>query len=112
MTSSSSYSGRRDRRKSTLMEMSASCLHILAATSSSRTIDHSNAASHDTKKRKRADKDSADQGILHKKPLRRGACEHGRQRSQCKECGGAGICEHGRVRYQCKECGGAIKKKQ
>ena len=22
-------------------------------------------------------------------------CEHGRQRSQCKECGGGGICEHG-----------------
>ena len=23
-------------------------------------------------------------------------CEHGRQRSQCKECGGGSICEHGR----------------
>ena len=31
-------------------------------------------------------------------------CEHGRQRSQCKECGGASICEHGRQRSQCKEC--------
>ena len=89
------------------MEMSASCLHILAATSSSRTIDHSNAASRDTKKRKRADKDAADQGILHKKPIRRGACEHGRVRYRCKECGGAGVCEHGRQRYSCKECGGA-----
>ena len=89
------------------MEMSASCLHILAATSSSRTIDHSETASRGTKKRERADKDAADQGILHKKPLRRRACEHGRQRSKCKECGGAGICEHGRQRYRCKECGGA-----
>ena len=35
-----------------------------------------------------------------------GACPHGRQRSQCKECGGASICEHGRVRSICKECGG------
>ena len=94
MTSSSSYSGCRDRRKGTLMDMSASCLHILAAMSSSQTIDRSVAASRGTKKRKRADKDAADQGILHKKPLRRGACEHGR------------------VRYRCKECGGAIKKKQ
>ena len=34
------------------------------------------------------------------------ACEHGRRRSRCKECGGASICEHGRVRSQCKECGG------
>ena len=34
-------------------------------------------------------------------------CEHGRVRSQCKECGGASICEHGRVRSTCKECGGA-----
>ena len=33
-------------------------------------------------------------------------CPHGRQRSQCKECGGKGICEHGRVRSTCKECGG------
>ena len=35
-----------------------------------------------------------------------GICEHGRQRSRCKECGGGGICEHGRRRSQCKECGG------
>jgi hypothetical protein len=35
------------------------------------------------------------------------ACPHGRQRSQCKECGGSQICEHGRLRHQCKECGGA-----
>ena len=37
----------------------------------------------------------------------RNLCEHGRQRSRCKECGGVGICEHGRERNQCKECGGA-----
>jgi hypothetical protein len=35
-----------------------------------------------------------------------GKCAHGRQRSRCKECGGASICSHGRRRYQCKECGG------
>ena len=35
------------------------------------------------------------------------ACPHGRQRSQCKECGGSGICEHGRERSKCKECGGS-----
>jgi hypothetical protein len=34
-------------------------------------------------------------------------CEHGRLRSVCKECGGSQICEHGRVRSQCKECGGS-----
>jgi len=34
-------------------------------------------------------------------------CEHGRQRSQCKDCGGSGICEHGRQRSKCKDCGGA-----
>jgi hypothetical protein len=27
-------------------------------------------------------------------------CEHGRQRSRCRECGGGGICEHDRVRSQ------------
>ena len=30
-------------------------------------------------------------------------CEHGRERSKCKECGGASICEHGRMRSKCKE---------
>ena len=34
-------------------------------------------------------------------------CEHGRQKSRCKECGGSGICEHGRQKSQCKECGGS-----
>jgi hypothetical protein len=32
-------------------------------------------------------------------------CEHGRQRSHCKDCGGGGICEHGRRRSGCKDCG-------
>ena len=31
---------------------------------------------------------------------------HARQRSQCKECGGASICQHARQRSTCKECGG------
>jgi hypothetical protein len=34
-------------------------------------------------------------------------CEHNRQRSTCKDCGGASICEHNRVRSRCKDCGGA-----
>jgi len=34
-------------------------------------------------------------------------CQHGRQRSKCKDCGGASICQHGRISTQCKECGGA-----
>ena len=34
-------------------------------------------------------------------------CEHGRQKSQCKECGGSGICEHDKRRARCKECGGS-----
>ena len=34
-------------------------------------------------------------------------CEHGRQRTHCKECGGASICNHNRRRNHCKECEGA-----
>ena len=34
-------------------------------------------------------------------------CEHGRERSRCKELGGSSICEHGRHRRVCKECGGS-----
>ena len=31
-------------------------------------------------------------------------CEHGRRRTQCRDCGGANFCEHGRRRCRCKEC--------
>ena len=60
-------------------------------------------------KRKRAPptKGPCEHGVKHRswcKVCR--ACPHGRERSKCKECGGASICEHGRVRTQCKECGG------
>ena len=34
-------------------------------------------------------------------------CQHGRRRTQCKECGGSQICQHGRRRDRCKECGGS-----
>jgi hypothetical protein len=34
-------------------------------------------------------------------------CEHGRQRSRCKDCGGSGFCEHNRIRSKCKDCGGS-----
>ena len=33
-------------------------------------------------------------------------CEHGRQKSQCKDCGGSQICEHNRQKSKCKDCGG------
>ena len=39
--------------------------------------------------------------------FRSSICQHQRERSRCKECGGARICQHQRVRSQCKECGGA-----
>ena len=34
-------------------------------------------------------------------------CEHGRQKSKCKDCHGSGICEHGRQKRLCKDCGGS-----
>jgi hypothetical protein len=64
-------------------------------------------------KRKRAPptkypKGPCEHGVKHRSSCKVcSACPHGRQRSRCKECGGASICEHGRVRYQCKECGGS-----
>ena len=33
-------------------------------------------------------------------------CKHGRQRPQCKDCGGCQICEHGRQGSRCKDCSG------
>jgi len=40
-----------------------------------------------------------------KKRIRK-LCEHKRQRSKCKDCGGSSICEHQRQRSKCKDCGG------
>ena len=34
-------------------------------------------------------------------------CEHNKQRSQCKDCGGSQICEHNKRKYECKDCGGS-----
>lgn len=34
-------------------------------------------------------------------------CKHLRERSHCLECGGSAYCEHGRQKYQCRDCGGA-----
>ena len=36
------------------------------------------------------------------------ACRHGRQKRQCKECGGSGICLHGMMKRACKERRGGI----
>ena len=42
-----------------------------------------------------------------KKKYVRPKCEHGKQKSYCKECGGSSICEHGKQKSRCKECGGS-----
>jgi hypothetical protein len=34
-------------------------------------------------------------------------CEHGKQKSRCKPCGGSGICEHGKEKRYCKKCCGS-----
>jgi hypothetical protein len=33
-------------------------------------------------------------------------CIHNKEKSKCKECGGASICEHNKEKSKCKECGG------
>ena len=35
-----------------------------------------------------------------------GMCSHAKQKSKCKECGGVSICPHGRIKSTCKDCGG------
>jgi hypothetical protein len=34
-------------------------------------------------------------------------CEHGKQKTHCKECGGSAFCEHNKFKQYCKECGGS-----
>ena len=57
-----------------------------------------------SRRRRREEADTAG-GAARKKP--RSVCPHQRERSRCKECGGASLCQHQRIRSQCKECGGA-----
>ena len=33
-------------------------------------------------------------------------CSHGKNRAECKDCGGSSLCQHGRRKSRCKECGG------
>ena len=42
-----------------------------------------------------------------KKSKQQTKCEHGRQKSHCKDCGGSEVCEHNRRKSQCKDCGGS-----
>ena len=35
---------------------------------------------------------------------REGICQHNRQTSLCRECGGSSICQHNRQRSACEEC--------
>lgn len=42
-----------------------------------------------------------------KKNNRKNRCEHNRQKSQCKECGGVSICKHNKMKTTCKVCGGS-----
>ena len=50
---------------------------------------------------------------INKKSIDKNKCEHKRQRSVCKECGGSSICGHNKIRTRCKKCnGGHICKHQ
>ena len=34
-------------------------------------------------------------------------CEHNRQKSRCRDCGGSSICEHNKRKSTCRDCGGS-----
>lgn len=36
-------------------------------------------------------------------------CDHGRQKSRCKDCKGVGICEHERRKSECALCEGGAR---
>ena len=38
---------------------------------------------------------------------KRKKCEHGKEKYDCKKCGGGGICDHGKRKRYCKDCGGS-----
>ena len=52
-------------------------------------------------------KDTEARKAYNKMMYQKSKCEHGRQKSQCKDCGGSRICEHGRQKPTCKDCCGS-----
>ena len=34
-------------------------------------------------------------------------CEHKKQKTKCRECGGSRFCQHGKYKNYCRECGGS-----
>ena len=34
-------------------------------------------------------------------------CEHNKEKSRCRDCGGSAFCEHGKFKQQCRDCGGS-----
>ena len=44
---------------------------------------------------------------IDRKNKNKNKCEHGRQRNNCKDCGGSSICIHNKRRQICKGCGGS-----
>jgi ribosomal protein L37E len=36
-------------------------------------------------------------------------CEHGKERTRCRDCGGGSYCEHGRIKANCSVCGDSEK---
>ena len=40
------------------------------------------------------------------KTRKHSVCEHNRQRSRCRDCGGIAVCPHGREARRCRDCGG------
>ena len=39
-----------------------------------------------------------------KKAYQRKKCQHGKQKPQCKQCGGSSVCQHDKLKSQCTEC--------
>ena len=40
-------------------------------------------------------------------PTRSQICQHNKQRSKCKDCGGSEICQHDRQQSHCRDCNGS-----
>lgn len=83
-----------------LANPAASTLSVPASVASAKPTENCSKNTDPTIKKKKKSGPSGKSGVSKK-------CPHGRKKSLCKECGGAGLCPHGKRKNYCKDCGGA-----
>jgi len=67
--------------------------------------DYSKKLQHEKLQHEKLNKKIKEMENKRKKKIYTKKCDHGRQKHQCRDCGGSNFCSHGRIKYTCRDCG-------